>query len=195
MSQKYRKKPVEIEAVQYLKYGCLVKGMCNSRSCYSSGNNKPHVHPIHHNQIVNLEIGDWIKKEVTCWLLRSDSAQVAIDRISFDSFRSSFRQPTNLDLLLRVNPIKKGAFEKWKASVIKMQGEGSRSSARAVKALIDSCKVDIELPDSSVDLANGWTALKEAYPMLPLVIGNYSYDSINYNKAVNDYVNLIDGNK
>ena len=142
-----------------------------------------------------IEIGDWIKKEVTCWLLRSDSAQVAIDRISFDSFRSSFRQPTNLDLLLRVNPIKKGAFEKWKASVIKMQGEGSRSSARAVKALIDSCKVDIELPDSSVDLANGWTALKEAYPMLPLVIGNYSYDSINYNKAVNDYVNLIDGNK
>ena len=55
--------------------------------------------------------------------------------------------------------------------------------------------MDIELPDSSVDLANGWTALKEAYPMLPLVIGNYSYDSINYNKAVNDYVNLIDGNK
>ena len=63
MSQKYRKKPVVIEAVQYLKYGGLVKGMCNSRSCYSSGNNKPHVHTIHNNQIVNLEIGDWIIPE------------------------------------------------------------------------------------------------------------------------------------
>lgn len=60
---KYRKKPVVIEAEQYAKYGRLVKGMCNSISCYSSGNNEPHVHTIHNNQIVNLEIGDYIIPE------------------------------------------------------------------------------------------------------------------------------------
>lgn len=57
---KYRKKPVVIDAVQYIKHGELVKGMCNSRSCYTAGNNEPHVHTIHNNQIVNLEIGDFI---------------------------------------------------------------------------------------------------------------------------------------
>jgi len=60
---KYRKKPVIIDAVQYIKYGVLVKGMCNSRSCYTDGNNQPHVHTIHNNQVVNLEIGDWIIPE------------------------------------------------------------------------------------------------------------------------------------
>ena len=35
---KFRKKPVVIDAVQYKEYGKLVKGMCNSRSCYTSGN-------------------------------------------------------------------------------------------------------------------------------------------------------------
>ena len=60
---KFRKKPVEIEAEQYVKYGGLVKGMCNSRSCFSSGNTEPHVHTIHNNQIVNLEVGDWIIPE------------------------------------------------------------------------------------------------------------------------------------
>lgn len=60
---KFRKKPVTIEAEQYLIYGKLVKGMCNSRSCYADGNNIPHVHTIHQNQIVNLEIGDWVIPE------------------------------------------------------------------------------------------------------------------------------------
>jgi hypothetical protein len=60
---KYKKKPVEIEAVQYVKYGELVKGMCNSRSCYSAGNQEPHVHTIHDNQMVLLEVGDWIIPE------------------------------------------------------------------------------------------------------------------------------------
>ena len=60
---KFRKKPVEIEAEQYTEYGKLVKGMCNSQSCYSSGNNQPHVHTIHDGQLVNLEIGDWIIPE------------------------------------------------------------------------------------------------------------------------------------
>ena len=60
---KYRKKPVVIEAVQYAEYGKLVKGMCNSTSCFPAENNKPHVHTIHNNQIVLLEIGDWIIPE------------------------------------------------------------------------------------------------------------------------------------
>ena len=60
---KFRKKPVVIEAVQYAVHEKLVKGMCNSRSCYASGNNRPHVHTIHEGQIVNLEVGDWIIPE------------------------------------------------------------------------------------------------------------------------------------
>jgi len=59
----YRKKPVVIEAEQYLEYGKLVKGMCNSQSCYTSGNTSPHVHTIHNGQIVNLEIGDYVIPE------------------------------------------------------------------------------------------------------------------------------------
>ncbi len=60
---KYRKKPVVIDAEQYKEYGKLVKGMCNSQTCYTSGNNEPHVHTIHKGQIVNLEVGDWIIPE------------------------------------------------------------------------------------------------------------------------------------
>lgn len=59
----YRKKPVEVKAVQYAAYGKLVPGMCNSTSCYTSGNNKPHVHTMHDGQIVNLEVGDFIIPE------------------------------------------------------------------------------------------------------------------------------------
>lgn len=60
---KYRKKPVVIEAEQYAEDGKLVKGMCNSQSCFTAGNIKPHVHTIHDNQKVDLEIGDWIIPE------------------------------------------------------------------------------------------------------------------------------------
>jgi hypothetical protein len=60
---KFRKKPVVIEAEQYTEYGKLVKGMCNSTSCFVAGNNKPHVHTIHNNQIVNLEVGDYVIPE------------------------------------------------------------------------------------------------------------------------------------
>lgn len=60
---KFRKKPVVIEAEQYVEYGTLVRGMCNSRSCYSAGHNTPHVHTIHADQIVVLEVGDWIIPE------------------------------------------------------------------------------------------------------------------------------------
>lgn len=60
---KFRSKPRIIEASHYTKYGKLVKGMCNSQSCYTSGNDEPHVHTIHNNQIVNLEVGDYIIPE------------------------------------------------------------------------------------------------------------------------------------
>lgn len=60
---KYRRKPTVIEAEQYTQYGKLVTGMCNSQSCYVEGNNLPHVHTIHNNQIVNLELGDYIIPE------------------------------------------------------------------------------------------------------------------------------------
>lgn len=60
---KYRKKPIVIDAEQYVKYGQLVKGMCNSGRCFTEGNNKPHVHTIHNNQIVLLEVGDFIIPE------------------------------------------------------------------------------------------------------------------------------------
>lgn len=63
MRRKFRKKPVVVEAEQYTEYGLLVKGMCNSQSCYTSGNTEPHVHTIHKDQIVNLEVGDWIIPE------------------------------------------------------------------------------------------------------------------------------------
>jgi hypothetical protein len=59
----YRKKPVVIEAEQYTEYGKLVKGMCNSQSCYVRVNDKPHVHTIHNGQMVDLEVGDWIIPE------------------------------------------------------------------------------------------------------------------------------------
>jgi hypothetical protein len=60
---KFRKKPIIIDAEQYTEYGKLVTGMCNSRSCYTDVSDQPHVHTAHNNQIVLLEIGDWIIPE------------------------------------------------------------------------------------------------------------------------------------
>ena len=60
---RYRKKSVIVEPEQYTEYGKLVHGMCNSQSCYTAGNSKPHVHTIHNNQIVILALGDFIIPE------------------------------------------------------------------------------------------------------------------------------------
>lgn len=62
---KFRRKSFEIEAEQYIKYGNLVKGMCNSISCQDiyDYTHEPHVHTIHNDQIVILEIDDWIIPE------------------------------------------------------------------------------------------------------------------------------------
>lgn len=59
---KFRKKPVEIEAVQYTEHGKLIKGMCNSQSCLAQSNCKSHCH-INDKKTVNLDIGDWIVQE------------------------------------------------------------------------------------------------------------------------------------
>ena len=53
---KFRKKPVVIEAEQYI--GHFIKGVCGCDDCTGL-----HVHTIHENQFVELEIGDWIIPE------------------------------------------------------------------------------------------------------------------------------------
>ena len=60
---KFRKKQVIIQAEHYDEYGKLVRGMCNSQTCYTHGNTEPHVHTIHDNQRVLLKVGDWIIPE------------------------------------------------------------------------------------------------------------------------------------
>ena len=59
---KYRKKPVVIEAEQYTEGNKKVKGLC-TKDCSIEGHAKPHVHTIHKNQMVIVEIGDWIIPE------------------------------------------------------------------------------------------------------------------------------------
>lgn len=60
---KFRRKPTVVNAEQYKEDGKLVKGMCNSTSCFVRVCNKPHVHTIHNNQIVELAVGDWVVAE------------------------------------------------------------------------------------------------------------------------------------
>ena len=60
---KFRKKPIVIEAEQYNIEGRHVRGMCISQLCYIANNDKVHVHTIHENQLVNIELGDWIIAE------------------------------------------------------------------------------------------------------------------------------------
>ena len=59
---KFRKKPIIIEAEQYK--GLPVKGVCYCKEALIFSLNPPaHVHTIHDNQSVMLEIGDWIIPE------------------------------------------------------------------------------------------------------------------------------------
>jgi hypothetical protein len=60
---KFRKKLKIIEAVQYTRRGKFETGMCTSYECISNTCSEPHVHTIHNNQIVILELGDWIIPE------------------------------------------------------------------------------------------------------------------------------------
>ncbi len=55
---KFKKKPIIIEAEQY--NGDFVRGICSKGWCVTPFD---HVHTIHDNQTVKVEIGDWIIPE------------------------------------------------------------------------------------------------------------------------------------
>ncbi len=61
---KFRKKPVVIEAVQFLEGQPIPRGVCFKEcdSLYKVGTN-PHLHTIHLNQIVQINFGDWVIPE------------------------------------------------------------------------------------------------------------------------------------
>lgn len=60
---RYRKKPGVVKAEQYDPFSKVPNGMCRSRPCFDAGNDLPHVHTIHNNQIALIEVGDWIIPE------------------------------------------------------------------------------------------------------------------------------------
>ncbi len=57
---KFRKKPLVIEAEQYTGDREL-NGLCHNANCFLC--DVPHVHTIHNNQPVKVEVGDWIIPE------------------------------------------------------------------------------------------------------------------------------------
>lgn len=59
---KFRKKPVEIEAQQFLEGQPIPNGVCFGWSCGDRGS-YAHVHTIHDNQRVFLDFGDWVISE------------------------------------------------------------------------------------------------------------------------------------
>lgn len=60
---KYRKKPVVIEAEQYVKGSAsMPRGVCLEKHLNEDWVH-PHVHTIHNNQVVLLESGDWVIPE------------------------------------------------------------------------------------------------------------------------------------
>jgi hypothetical protein len=63
MSTRFRKKPVVIEASQFLLGEPIPKGVCVGWSC-ENNESEPHVHTIHAGQIVILKDGDWIIPEL-----------------------------------------------------------------------------------------------------------------------------------
>jgi hypothetical protein len=58
---KFRKKPVVIEAAQFLEGKPIPNGVCFGWRC--NGDKHQHVHTIHENQKVYVEFGDWIVPE------------------------------------------------------------------------------------------------------------------------------------
>lgn len=60
---KYRKKPIVIEAEQYIKGSAeMPRGVCLEK--HLDGDLvHPHVHTVHSNQAVLLESGDWVIPE------------------------------------------------------------------------------------------------------------------------------------
>jgi hypothetical protein len=61
---RFRKKPVIIEAEQFLEGQPIPKGVCYGWRCGGGPNDKqPHLHTMHAGQRVNLEFGDWVIPE------------------------------------------------------------------------------------------------------------------------------------
>ena len=60
---KFRKKSIVIEAVQYVEKGKHVKGICTCYCLPVGEGNAAHVHTIHANQAILLEVGDWVIPE------------------------------------------------------------------------------------------------------------------------------------
>lgn len=59
---KFRKKPVVIEAEQYL--GEPIKGVCDDLKCHINFEPiGPHLHTIHNGQMVALAVGDYVIPE------------------------------------------------------------------------------------------------------------------------------------
>lgn len=59
---KFRKRPVVIEAEQFVQQQPIPRGVC---FCWNGGaaDGLPHLHTIHKGQRVNVEFGDWIIPE------------------------------------------------------------------------------------------------------------------------------------
>lgn len=59
---KFRKKPVGIEAEQFLEAQPIPKGVCFGWKC-GDKSDIPHLHTIHEGQRVDIAFGDWIIPE------------------------------------------------------------------------------------------------------------------------------------
>lgn len=84
--RKFRKKPIEIEAAQYVEEGTLVKGMCTG-CAVGGGVEFPHVHTIHAGQFVGIEVGDWVIPEPNgehYYPCKSDIFESIYDEVIFE---------------------------------------------------------------------------------------------------------------
>jgi hypothetical protein len=59
---KFRKKPVIIEAEQFLEGQPIPKGVCAGWKC-GDDSGQLHLHTIHNNQRVDIVFGDWVIPE------------------------------------------------------------------------------------------------------------------------------------
>lgn len=59
----FRKKPIVIEAHQFLAGEPIPRGVCFGWQCDSVYERTPHVHTIHDGQTCDVVFGDWILPE------------------------------------------------------------------------------------------------------------------------------------
>lgn len=60
---RFRKKPIVIEAEQFLEGKAIPKGVCFGWKCDGPLDDSPHLHTIHDNQRVDIVFGDWVIPE------------------------------------------------------------------------------------------------------------------------------------